>query len=432
MVERILRITRDTVFKLRPEPTPLLAPEEIYAVMAGQTYEIQSYAYADASGDFRGHIKFALQNQSIRGLNTWFVGTLYAQVEFDGEIVYPLEDQVSMPILRVTQNTIFKQRPLQSSQLPDREKYSVSRGQSFDLQSYAHSDSRGDFSSHIRFALRNPQDFIQGRSTWYVYDRHAYVEFDGQVVYPPEDPNIFTLRVTTNTVFKRRPLQSTQLAPNEIFPVQQGTTLKLQSYAYRDAQGTFNSHIKFAIKYEKDYIERLSTWYVYDRHAQVEQRGRVVYPPRPSPSPSPSPIYTGTPIRLPGNVSTFYTDQPIIPGGNFTWGEATKDGTRIPDTVTIVNNIIALARQMQRARNELGRPFLVNSWYRPPAINDAVGGVPNSQHLFGRAADVQVIGLSGRRVANAILLWWPGGIGIYSNLPDVVHLDIGPKRTWGF
>jgi hypothetical protein len=432
MVQRILRITRDTVFKLRPEPTPTLAPEEVYAVTAGQTYEIQSYAYADASGDFRGHIKFALQNQSIRGLNTWFVGTLYAQVEYDGQVVYPLEDQVSMPILRVTQNTLFKRRPLQSSELPTSETYSVSRGRSFDLQSYAYADSRGDFSSHIRFALRNQQDFIQGRSTWYVYDRHAYVEYDGQVVYPPEDPNVFTLRVTTNTVFKRRPLQSTQLSPNEIFAVRQGATLKLQSYAYRDAQGPFNNHIKFAIKYEKDYIERLSTWYVYDRHAQVEQRGRVVYPPRRSPSPSPSPIYTGTPIRLPGNTSTFYTDQPIISGGSFTWGEATKDGTRIPETVTIVNNIIALARQLQRARNEIGRPFLVNSWYRPPAVNDAVGGVPNSQHLFGRAADVQVPGLSGRRVANAILLWWPGGIGIYSNLPDVVHLDTGPKRTWGF
>lgn len=434
MVQRILRINQNTVFKLRPEQTATLAPAEQYAVSAGQTYEIQSYAYADANGDFRGHIKFALKDQFIRGLTTWFVETLSAQVEFDGEVVYPLEDQLSKPILRVTQNTLFKLRPLQSSELAASETHAVSRGQRFDLQSYAHSDSRGDFSSHIRFALRYPRDFIQGRSTWYIYDRHAYVEFDGQVVYPPEDPNTFTLRVTENTVFKRRPLPTTQLASNEIFSVREGATLKLQSYAYRNAQGSFNNHIKFAIKYEKDYVERLSTWYVSDRDAQVEQRGRVVYPTqRPSPSPSPSPPdYTGTPFRLPGNTSTFYTDQPIIPGGSFTWGEATKDGTRIPTTVTIVNNIIALARQLQRARNEIGRPFLVNSWYRPPDVNAAVGGATNSQHLYGKAVDVQINGYSGRRVANAVMLWWPGGLGIYSNLPDVVHLDIGPKRTWGF
>lgn len=433
MVQRILRITQNTVFKLRPEQASTLSPEELYNVSAGETFEIQSYAYRDASGDFRGHIKVALQDRSIRGLNTWFVYSPHAQVEFDGEVVYPKEDQVSVPVLKVTQDTLFKRRPIQSSELPDDEVYPVSRGRSFELQSYAHTDSQGDFSSHIRIALRNQQDFIRGLSTWFVYDQHAYVEFDGKVVYPPEDPNALILRVTTDTLFKRRPLQSSQLPDNEKFLARRGTVLPLYAYAYADEQGDFNDHIKFTIKYERDYIQRLSTWYVYERHAQVERNGVVLYPRnQSSPSPSPSPTYTGKPFKLPGNVSTFYTDQPIIPGGNFTWGEATKDGTRIPPNVTIVNNIIALARQLERARNQIGRPFLVNSWYRPPAINQAVGGVPNSQHLFGKAADIQVPGFSGRRVANAIMLWWPGGIGIYSNLPDVVHLDTGPRRMWGF
>lgn len=447
MVQRILKVKEGTYFKLRPEPVSSLTSEELYRVSAGEAFEIQSYAYADAQGDFRGHIKFALQNRFIRGFTTWFVEALYAQVEFDGVIVYPLEDQISIPILRVTTTTILKRRPLQASQLPAEDTYSVNAGQSFALQSYAYADSRGDFSSHIKIALRNQRDFIRGLSTWYIYDRHAYVEYDGVVAYPPEDLNTPILRIIRNTVFKRRPLPTTQLSPNDIVSVRQGTLLKLQSYAYRDAQGSFNNHIKFAIKYEKDFVEKLSTWYVADADAQVERNGVVVYPtsrpspspsplPSPSPSPlplpSPSPVYTGTPFRLPGNSSTFYTDQPIIAGGNFTWGEATKDATRVPENVTIVNNIIALARQLQRARNEINRPFFVNSWYRPPDINAAVGGVSNSQHLYGKAVDIQVSGYSGRRVANAVMLWWPGGVGIYSNLPDVVHLDVGPKRTWGF
>ena len=429
MVQRILRVKENTVFKLRPESTSSLTSDELYNVSAGEIFEIQSYAYADAQGDFRGHIKFALKDRFIRGLTTWFIQTLYAQVEFDGEVVYPLEDQVTLPILRVTKQTLFKRRPLQASQLPESETFLINAGQSFTLQSYAYADSRGDFSSHIKVALRYQRDFIRGLSTWYVYDRHAYVEYDGNVAYPPEDLNTPVLRVTKNTVFKRRPLQNTQLSPDEIVSVRQGTLLKLQSYAYRDAQGDFDDHIKFAIKYEKDYVERFSTWYVYDRDAQVERNGVVVYP---TSRPSPSPTYTGTSFRLPGNRSTFYTDQPIISGGNFTWGEATKDATRIPANATIVNNIIALARQLQRARNEIARPFFVNSWYRPPNVNAAVGGVSNSQHLYGKAVDIQVSGYSGRRVANAVMLWWPGGVGIYSNLPDVVHLDIGPKRTWGF
>jgi uncharacterized protein YcbK (DUF882 family) len=97
-----------------------------------------------------------------------------------------------------------------------------------------------------------------------------------------------------------------------------------------------------------------------------------------------------------------------------------------------VDNIIALAKALQPVRNRLGRPFRVTSWYRPPAVNAAVGGATRSQHLVGNAADLQVQGMSGRQVANAVMLTWPGGIGIYSNIPNIIHLDLGPKRTWGF
>lgn len=446
MAEQILRITQDTFFKLRPELATTLTAQELHAVTAGSTFPIQSYAYADINGPFQGHIKFALKDSFIRGLNTWFVYSLHAQVEQDGKVVYPLEDQVSLPILRITRNTVLKRRPVQSSSLSAAETYAIEAGRSIQLQSYAYADSQGDFSSHIKFAIRSREDFIRGLSTWFVYDQHAYVEYDDKVVYPPEDPNTPLMRVIAPTLFKRRPVPSEQLTADEKHPVSRGTVWKLHSYAYADAQGDFNGHLKFALKYEKDYIQRLSTWYVYGRHVQVLRNGVVVYPsprPTPSPSPSPSPLpspspqptptpYQGIPFKLPGNSSTFYTDQPIIPNGSFTWGEATKDASRIPENVTIVNNIIALARELQKARNQIGRPFIVNSWYRPPAINEAVGGVPNSQHLYGKAVDVQVPGYSGRRVANALMLWWNGGIGIYSSIPDIVHLDIGPKRTWGF
>lgn len=455
MVQRILRVTQNTVFKLRPVQSRELIAAELHSVRAGTTFEIASYAYADTSGDFNGHIKFALKDSSIQGLNTWYVYSGNAQVEFDGKVVYPQEDEETLPILRIAQNTVLKRRPVQSSTLSAEEIFPVEKGQSFTLHSYAYSDSRGDFSSHIKIALRYQDDYIRGLSTWFAYDKHAYVEFDGKVVYPAEDPNLPVLRITANTLLKRRPVQSSGLSADEVYSVPKGTVWNLHSYAYRDAQGSFNGHIKFALRYEQDYVQYKSTWYVYEGHAQVERNGQVVYPipkappaptpapaPTPSPSPSPSPIpaptpapstgYRGKSFRLPGNVSTFYTDQPIIPGGSFTWGEATRDATRIPSDSSIVSNIIALARQLQRARNQIGRPFLINSWYRPPAINRAVGGASRSQHLYGSAADIQVSGYSGRSIANAVMLWWPGGVGIYSNMPNVIHLDVGPKRTWGF
>ncbi|MBE9127503.1 MULTISPECIES: YcbK family protein [unclassified Coleofasciculus] len=431
MVQQILRVTQDTVFKLHPVQSTQLTEEERHPVSEGTTFEIASYAYSDASGDFDGHIKFALKNDVINGLNTWFVYSLHIQVELDGEVVYPKEDQEAAPILRVTKNTLFKRLPVQSEMLPAEELYNVAAGKSYTLHGYAYADSRGDFSSHIKFSIRYPQDYIRNLNTWFVYDKHAYVEFDGTIVYPPQDPNTPILRITENTLFKRRPLQSSELSDQEVYSISEGSTWKLHSFAYATPQGDFNDHIKFALKYEKDYIWNLSTWYVYEGHAQVERNGEVLYPLPQPPSPQPQP-FLGRSFKLPGNVSTFYTDQPIIPGGNFTWGEATKNATRIPENETIVNNIIALARQLQRARNQIDRPFQVNSWYRPPAINRAVGGARYSQHLYGKAVDIQVSGYSGRRLSNAVMSWWPGGVGIYSNLPKVVHLDIGSRRIWGF
>ncbi|HSM81873.1 MAG TPA: D-Ala-D-Ala carboxypeptidase family metallohydrolase [Nodosilinea sp.] len=428
-MNQVLRVNRATVFVLRPEPPSQLAANEQVAVPVGSVYALQSYAYADINGGFNGHIKVALRDRTLNNFNTWFVPSRDTQVELDGVVVYPHEDQETTSTLWINTGTLLKRRPLDSTLLAPSEVVAVPRGQSYPLQSYAFADSQGNFNNHIKFAIRNAADFVNGLSTWFVFTPHAFVTLDDDVVYPRPDPNAFVLRITQNTLFKRRPVDSGALAPNEQVAASPGTTLVLSSYAFADAQGPFNGHIRFAIRYVKDDINGLNTWYVFQGHARVERAGVVVYPPAPTPPP---PQYVGRPFRLPGNSSTFYTDQPIIPGGSFTWGEATRDATRIPETQAIVDNIIGLARALQPVRDRLNRPFQINSWYRPPAVNAAVGGASQSQHLFGRAADIQVQGLSGRQVANAVMLTWPGGVGIYSNIPNIIHLDTGSKRTWGF
>jgi hypothetical protein len=176
MAEQILRILQDTVLKLRPEQAATLLPQERYDITAGTTFVIQSYAYADINGSFQGHIKFALKDSFIRGLTTWFVYNLHAQIEQDGRVVYPQEDQISQPILRITRNTNLKRRPVPSSSLNPEEISAIAAGQSIALQSYAYADAQGDFSSHIKFAIRSRANFVKGLSTWFVYDQHAYVE----------------------------------------------------------------------------------------------------------------------------------------------------------------------------------------------------------------------------------------------------------------
>lgn len=300
MSNQVLRVNRATVFKMRPEPADALQPNEQVAIAAGSTYPLHSYAYADINGPFNGHIRFAMRDRSINGFNTWFVFSGDAQVESaDGVILYPLEDQESMPVLWINRDTILKRRPLDSTLLDPSERASARRGQQFNLHSYAFSDSQGNFNNHIKFAIRDTQDFIQGRSTWFTFTPHAFVTFDGDVVYPREDPNAFILRVNRDTPFKRRPLQSSQLAAAEMITVTRGTTYVLASYAFADAQGSFNGHIRFTFKYVKDDLAGFNTWYVFEGHAQVEQAGRVVYPRPVAPPPPPPPAAPSSMVSVP-------------------------------------------------------------------------------------------------------------------------------------
>ena len=57
-------------------------------------------------------------------------------------------------------------------------------------------------------------------------------------------------------------------------------------------------------------------------------------------------------------------------------------------TFEVVDNLNRLADYLDKIREKLGKPILVNSGFRCPVLNKAVGGVANSQHLKGLAADV--------------------------------------------
>lgn len=56
--------------------------------------------------------------------------------------------------------------------------------------------------------------------------------------------------------------------------------------------------------------------------------------------------------------------------------------------VEAVANLRQLAALLEVVRERLGgKPILITSGYRCWLLNQAVGGVPNSQHLLGQAAD---------------------------------------------
>lgn len=86
---------------------------------------------------------------------------------------------------------------------------------------------------------------------------------------------------------------------------------------------------------------------------------------------------------------------------------------------------IRLVQKLENLRTMLGdKPIHINCGCRCFTHNIRVGGVDNSQHLCGHAADIRVEGVAPSKVAAVAELVGFGGIGIYKTF---VHLDIRTK-----
>lgn len=75
---------------------------------------------------------------------------------------------------------------------------------------------------------------------------------------------------------------------------------------------------------------------------------------------------------------------------HFSESELVTTDTGLPNEIpdTLMQNATRLAEEVLEPSRVLVGPLRVNSWYRCPAVNRAVGGDPNSAHLEARAADI--------------------------------------------
>ena len=109
-----------------------------------------------------------------------------------------------------------------------------------------------------------------------------------------------------------------------------------------------------------------------------------------------------------------------------------KDGSTIPNKY--LKNVIDVAYNLQVLRSHILEPIKINSAYRSKKYNASIGGVKNSQHIKGKAADIVVKGMTTtdlyltiERLINFGYMK-QGGLGLYKNF---VHYDIrGKKARW--
>lgn len=108
----------------------------------------------------------------------------------------------------------------------------------------------------------------------------------------------------------------------------------------------------------------------------------------------------------------------------FTVGEATnRDHRRIPATGSdIAKNIVSMAIELDKAREAYGKPIRVTSWYRPTAINRAIGGASRSQHILGRGVDICPVDGDIYALQKWLDERWYGALG-YGAKKGFCHLD---------
>ncbi|MEM1971149.1 MAG: D-Ala-D-Ala carboxypeptidase family metallohydrolase [Candidatus Anstonellales archaeon] len=73
-----------------------------------------------------------------------------------------------------------------------------------------------------------------------------------------------------------------------------------------------------------------------------------------------------------------------------------------PDEKAVKNLKRLYEKVLQPVRDHFQKPVVITSGYRSSLLNKHVGGVPNSQHTTGEAADFYIPGVDNLKVANWI------------------------------
>ena len=114
------------------------------------------------------------------------------------------------------------------------------------------------------------------------------------------------------------------------------------------------------------------------------------------------------------------------------WEVKSRDGTEVPDEY--MENVKELAENLQVLRDYIQKPIMVISGYRSPTYNRKIKGARRSQHLFAKAGDLIVKGMTPDEVKEAIVYlikegrMKKGGVGLYTHF---THYDVrGFNRRW--
>ena len=242
-----------------------------------------------------------------------------------------------------------------------------------------------------------------------------------------------TITASTNTFLKKLPVQSAQLQESEKVAVPAGKIYPVEEYKPAE-----DGHFWVKLGYGS------GEWYIYDYEEdghwettwESQEEEDTPSPTLPTTSPTTSNPQVASVIATPGVID--WSNGSLHISQYFTVGEVTKNNrNRQPKSNSAEErNILALAKELDKIREDWGSSIIVTSWFRPSTrlgypqdVNRSVKGAYDSQHIYGRGVDIR----PAKGDLSKFQAWldkdWFGALG-YGAKKGFVHLDTRNRQGW--
>ncbi|MFM7602172.1 MAG: C39 family peptidase [Pseudanabaena sp.] len=254
-----LTVKQDTIFKISTAASQALPFTQKAEVKAGTKFLLDgNYMIAD------NHIRVKLaQPLAPVGQNGHFflphveLSKLGETLDFSNP-----EDVSNIPIkgaiATVLTDTFLKASSQDASRLSNSQKIMVKAGTTYPISGYA--------AVNGHFRVKFTSDVAPLGNVGFFYERHVSITKNGKAI--AFDPDMKTLTVRQNTVFKKRPIDSRQLAANELAPLAAGDVFGVESYSLSD--------IHFQVTLNEDVPPLGKSGFVFAGHVNLRQGNRAI------------------------------------------------------------------------------------------------------------------------------------------------------------
>lgn len=212
--------------------------------------------------------------------------------------------------------------------------------------------------------------------------------------------------------------------PARMFQINEGSEWQIRAIAPQ------KKNEKVMVTFEKGLGSgNFNTWFLWPAHWKIEGLPRTDYEESKTPAGTSEASKPVSKIEKPGALKlpiNWHNSNAYISKYFQVWECTRGDTRRIPAPGSVEeSNILKIAAELDKIREEWGEALVVTSWYRPSQVNRECGGAIYSQHITGGAADIYTSDGRDYEFEDFLDRHWGGGLGYgVASGRGFTHLDL--------